>query len=347
MNDRPIDEAEIAAAGHSPTVMAVAPVTPLPEGTVLRERYRLSSIVGQGGMGNVYRAEDLRLPGRLCAIKEVTPDPHLSGELRDQAQSQFLQEASILAQLDHPNLPKVSDFFTDDGRDYLVMDYVPGKDLKELMDESRAQGHPVDEKIVMSWAHQILDALAYLHRQTPPVVHRDIKPANIKLTPDNRIKLVDFGLVKLLAQDDARTITVVQGRGTALYTPLEQYGGDSGHTDVRSDIYAMGATLYHILTDVPPPDAKKRFLSPRALRPPQELNGLLSRHVSDAIMWAMEMHPDDRPQNVKQFEDALNGIESRPRSQPVNPWLEAISANWVIVLLAVGLLALAIALTLT
>ncbi len=323
-----------------------SPVVPLPEGTVLRERYRLTNIVGQGGMGNVYRAEDLRLPGRLCAIKEVTPDPHLSGQLREQAQSQFLQEASILAQLDHPNLPKVSDFFTDEGRDYLVMDFVPGKDLKQLMAESRANGRPVDEAVVLGWSRQILDALAYLHRQDPPVVHRDIKPANIKLTPDNRIKLVDFGLVKLLAQDDARTITVVQGRGTALYTPLEQYGGDSGHTDVRSDIYAMGATLYHILTDVPPPDAKKRFLSPRALRPPDELNKAISHHVSEATMWAMEMHPDDRPQNVKQLEDALSGVGARPSRSTSNPWIDAISANWVIILVALGLLAIAVVLTL-
>ena len=153
----------------------------------------------------------------------MLPDPHLSDELRQQAHQQFLQEASILAQLDHPNLPKVSDFFSDDSRDYLVMDFVPGHDLRELLQASHARGEKLDERMVLDWAIQIIDALSYLHRQSPPVVHRDIKPGNIKLTPDGRIKLVDFGLVKLLAQDDARTITVVQGRGTALYTPLEQY----------------------------------------------------------------------------------------------------------------------------
>jgi serine/threonine protein kinase len=161
-----------------------------------------------------------------------------SPEVQAQAQTQFLQEASILAQLDHPNLPKVSDFFHENGRDYLVMDYVPGDDLRQVL---YANDGPIAEEIVLKWAEQIMDALAYLHRQDPPVLHRDIKPANIKLTPDQRIKLVDFGLVKVMEADDARTITVVQGRGTALYTPLEQYGGDGGHTDARTDIYALGA----------------------------------------------------------------------------------------------------------
>jgi len=211
--------------------------TTLESNVILRQRYQLTNIVGQGGMGSVYRAEDLRLPGRFCAIKEVTPDPTASAEAKSQSQSQFLQEASILAQLDHPSLPKVSDFFTENGRDYLVMDYVPGKDLRQLLRENKG---PLSENLILKWAEQIIDALAYLHQQDPPVLHRDIKPANIKLTPDGRIKLVDFGLVKLLAADDARTITVVQGRGTALYTPLEQYGGDGGHTGVRTDIYALG-----------------------------------------------------------------------------------------------------------
>ena len=197
----------------------------LESGVILRERYKLTNIVGQGGMGSVYRAEDLRLPGRLCAIKEVQPDPNADEAYRQQAQSQFLQEASILAQLDHPSLPKVSDFFTENGRDYLVMDFVTGKDLRQMLQENEG---PLPEEDIITWADQIIDALAYLHRQTPPVLHRDIKPANIKLTLDRRIKLVDFGLVKLMATDDERTITVVQGRGTALYTPLEQYGGDGG-----------------------------------------------------------------------------------------------------------------------
>ncbi len=323
---------------------------PLENGTILRNRYRLTNIVGQGGMGSVYRAEDTRLPGRLCAIKEVQPDPNASFEDKKQIQAQFLQEASILAQLDHPNLPKVSDFFADNGREYLVMDFVPGKDLKEILAESRANGRLLNVQTVLEWAGQIMDALAYLHRQDPPIVHRDIKPANIKLTPDGRIKLVDFGLVKLMAPDDSRTITVVQGRGTALYTPLEQYGGDSSHTDARTDIYALGATFYHLLTDIPPPDARYRFLNPSALRPIYRINSEVSPNVSVAIMWAMEMHPDERPSSITEFRQVLEGRMPRPQKGyvppvPVTFW-QAILENRVPLLVATGLFILAVLLTL-
>ncbi len=323
---------------------------PLADGTILRNRYRLTNVVGQGGMGSVYRAEDLRLPGRLCAVKEVQPDPGSSPETITQMQAQFLREASILAQLDHPNLPKVSDFFADGGREYLVMDYVPGKDLQQILSEERENGRLLSSKIVLGWAAQIMDALDYLHRQNPPVLHRDIKPANIKLTPDNRIKLVDFGLVKLMAADDSRTITVVQGRGTARYTPLEQYGGDSSHTDVRSDIYALGATIYHLLTDVPPPDARYRFLQPGTLRPPHLLNPDIQPHVSEAIMWAMEMHPSERPSSINEFRQALAGVTRRPNKpltaeRPSSFWL-ALVENRLPLFIAGGLLLLAILLTL-
>lgn len=321
---------------------------PHSDDTILRNRYKLTNIVGQGGMGNVYRAEDLRLPGRLCAIKEVQPEDNSSDEMRQQAQSQFLQEASILAKLDHPNLPKVSDFFSDEGRDYLVMDYVPGYDLQQLLAQSRANGRLLEPETVLAWAEQIIDALAYLHRQEPPVLHRDIKPANIKLTPDNRIKLVDFGLVKIMVADDNRTITVVQGRGTALYTPLEQYGGDSGHTDSRTDIYALGATFYHLLTDYPPPDAKARFLNPRILRPPHEINQDIPDYMSQAILWAMEMHPDERPSTIEQFYEALTGRGTRPLTTPphaINAWFDALYANSFLLMIAAFLLVLALLLT--
>jgi serine/threonine-protein kinase len=317
--------------------------------TILKERYRLTHIVGQGGMGKVYRAEDLRLPGRLCAVKEIQLDPNIPSKTRNQLQEQFLREASILAQLDHPNLPKVSDYFTENERDYLVMDFVAGEDLSQLLAESLSQGELLDEEMVLDWGLQIIDAVAYLHQQETPVLHRDIKPANIKLTPDNRIKLVDFGLVKVMASDDIRTITVVQGRGTAIYTPLEQYGGETDHTDVRTDIYALGATLYHLLTGQQPPSAKERFLHPKYLRPARELNPRIPREVANAILWAMDMHPDERPDNVNIFHQALLGQNQRPtRDNIANaspPLLEALLTNQSIILVAIVLFFLAILLT--
>ncbi len=277
----------------------------LAPGTILRERYKIIELVGRGGMGATYRAEDLRLKGRFCAVKEALPDPDASAEELRQGREQFYQEASTLARLDHPNLPKVSDFFSEGNPDYLVMDFVPGQDLKEMLANSLREGHPLPERQVLTWADQLCDALHYMHTQDPPVLHRDIKPSNIKITPAGNVKLVDFGLVKVLSPDDQRTITVVQGRGTVQYIPLEQYGGDTGHTDVRSDIYSLGATLYHLLTGQPPVDAKQRFLKPRSLPSPRSLNQAISHRTEQAVSWSLAMHPDDRPPSVMELRAAL------------------------------------------
>lgn len=323
----------------------------LSPGTVLRERYRITGLIGQGGMGAVYVADDLRLEGRKTAIKEVRAE--LMGPadevLREQARIQFYREASILARLDHPNLPKVSDYFSQNGCDYLVMDFVPGHDLLQLVEEARAGGRFLDEDQVLQWVGQLVEALRYLHSQQPPIVHRDIKPSNIKLTPEGRIKLVDFGLVKVMVSDDARTLTVLQGRGTVAYTPIEQYGGDTGHTDVRSDIYALGATIYHLLTGRPPADAKQRFLTPDALIPPRQLNPSISPHVERAILWAMEMHPENRPATVDEFWEALQGLRREPEETALPPtsssWREAVVANWPLLWLFLSVLSAAVWLT--
>jgi serine/threonine-protein kinase len=282
---------------------------PIKIGETLRGRYRIRRIIGQGGMGCIYLADDLRLEGRQCALKEVEHDKTLPTKMIQEARNQFMREATVLARLDHPNLPKVSDYFTNGPRDYLVMDYVPGKDLRSLMTDAQTKKSFLPESDVLDWAYQLSDALNYLHQQNPPVLHRDIKPSNMKVTPTGILKLVDFGLVKLLAPGEV-TITILQGQGTALYTPLEQYGGDTGHTDARSDIYSFGATLYHLLTNHSPADARERFLNPSALVEPKNINPAINIRTQKAILWALELHPDDRPQNVEAFRDALIG--SRP-----------------------------------
>ncbi len=284
----------------------------LKPGDLLRERYRIIDIIGQGGMGSIYQAEDTRLEGRITAIKEIITNPNDTAEGIQQARLQFQREASILARLDHPNLPKVSDYFTEDDRDFLVMDFVPGSDLRQVIDKANRHGEFLSERQVLAWADQIADAIAYLHAQEPVVLHRDIKPGNIKLTPNGTIKLVDFGLVKILSPDETRTITIVQGHGTALYTPLEQYGEDAGHTDVRSDLYSFGATLYHLLTNRPPVEAKQRFLTPSALILPHEINSEISERTERAVLWAMAMHPDDRPPGITTLREALLGDGQLP-----------------------------------
>ena len=280
-------------------------------------RYQIRERIGKGGAGSIYLADDLRLEGRLCALKEVEYDRTLSENILEEARQQFLREATMLARFDHPNLPKVSDYFSSGPRDYLVMDYVAGDDLRTIMLEARRSNVFLAEDRVLEWARQLMDALVYLHGQDPSVVHRDIKPSNLKLTPSGLLKLVDFGLVKVMSPDQEITITVIQGQGTALYTPLEQYGSDDTHTDTRSDIYALGATLYHLLTNEPPADARKRFIQPGSLVPPRQVNPALSPQTERAVLWAMALHPDERPSTIQELNDFLfkeGPIPGRKRS---------------------------------
>lgn len=281
---------------------------------IIKERYQIKEIIGQGGMGCVYLADDLRLAGRLCALKAVYYEKDLPEEIIGQTREQFKREATVLARLDHPNLPKVSDFFSDQERDYLVMDFVPGEDLRTLMIEEKKRANFLEERKVLNWASQIADALIYLHEQDPAILHRDIKPSNIKLTPNGIIKLVDFGLVKILVYGE-KTITVVQGHGSAYYTPLEQYGGDTGHTDPRSDVYSFGATLYHLLTNKAPAEARERFLELDKETLLSEFNKKISPRTEQAIRIAMNIHPDQRFQSVKMFKEALLG-DWEPRLNP-------------------------------
>jgi serine/threonine protein kinase len=332
----------------------------LEPGTTLRRRYEILELVGQGGMGAVYKAADRRLEGRVCAIKEVLPnlaDSALTEEELEQMSEQFRIEASILSRLDHPNLPKVSDYFSTSGREYLVMDFVEGRDLHEIVREQQKSGELLSEQQVLGWASQLLDALEYLHEQEPQVVHRDVKPSNIKVTPRGVVKLVDFGLVKVLHEDDSRTVTVVQGRGTVAYTPLEQYGGDTGYTDARSDIYGLGATLYHLLSGNAPADAKERFLRPGVLVSLRQLNPDVSPRVERVIFQALAMHPNERPPTIRALREMLFGSAPLPhqtthsttltRLHEADPsWREVFYTNRYLLMSAAGLFLVALILSL-
>ena len=277
----------------------------------IHNRYYILGPLGQGGMGAVYLAEDHSL-GRRCAIKENVPDPKASFQALAQMRQQFQAEASILAKLDHPNLPKVHDFFSIGGNEYIVMEYVEGENLHSL--QEREEG-PLQEQMVLGWANQILDALAYLHGQQPhPIIHRDIKPANIILTPQGKVSLVDFGLVKLLDPSNPRTATVMKGMGTAEYAPLEQYAGGVGHTDARTDIYSLGGTLYHLLTGEPPLDVHQRLLDPGRMPSPRQLNPLLSVSTDGALMKALEIHPNQRFSSVIAMRDAMKRMPDQSSS---------------------------------
>lgn len=309
----------------------------LDPGTALHQRYRIIGLIGSGGMGAVYLADDNRLDGRRCAVKETQLLPGLSDPAVKAMRDQFYREASTLARLDHPNLPKVSDYFSEDDRDYLVMDYVPGPDLHQMTADARNEGRFLSEATVLTWSAQLCEALSYLHHQKPPVLHRDVKPANIKLTPEGLVKLVDFGLVKPLDPDDPKTLTGLHGVGSLAYTPLEQYVDELGHTDPRSDLYALGATVYHLLTGQEPPSAQARFLDPNLLIQPRQINSAVSSDVEAAILLALALHPHERPPSVREWQAILTG-----QSTPVSPGVPQLAretsapatprANWRVIL---------------
>ncbi|MGD1994815.1 MAG: protein kinase, partial [Anaerolineae bacterium] len=268
---------------------------PLNPGQILRKRYRIEALLGHGGMGSVYRALDLGLDIPV-AIKEnriATPE----------AQRQFSREAGILARLRHPNLPRVADHFSVPGLgQYLVMDYVQGADLQEVLGR---QG-TLPETRALAWIGQVLDALEYLHAQN--IIHRDVKPANVKITPEGQVFLVDFGLAKVY---DPLQRTTVGARGvTPGYAPPEQYG--HGRTDARTDVYSVGATLYTLLTGQTPPDALEYMMGQADLVSPRQVNPSVQMAVDAAIVRAMEPLPGERFQTAAEFREALVG--RRPAS---------------------------------
>lgn len=291
---------------------------PLAISQIINDRYRIARLLGQGGFGAVYRAWDMRLQ-RFCAIKE-------NRETSDASTRQFQHEAHILAGLSHPNLPHVFDAFTITGQDdeisyaYLVMEYIEGEDLGQALER---QGGALPEKWVVPMILQVCDALEYLHNQNPPIIHRDIKPANIKIAPVEQIGigqgslpaestlqgeavraiLVDFGIAKLYHPD---TRTTVGARAvTPGYSPPEQYG--RGATDARSDIYALGATLYHLLTGQLPPDSVDMMTrSAPPLQPACLVNAAVSPEVSAAVERAMSLEREQRWASVVEFRQALS-----------------------------------------
>ncbi len=290
----------------------------LREGTILQQnRYRITHLLGRGGMGAVYAAWHLSLEIPV-AIKELTAQADIDPQMLGQLRAQFKREAMTLARLNHNNLVRVLDSFEEGGNAYLVMEMVEGESLADRIGREGALPLPV----VLRWAHQLLDALAYCHGQN--VLHRDIKPTNIIIRPDDQAVLVDFGLVKLWDPRDPRTMTVVRGMGTPEYAPPEQYEAESGSTDIRSDIYALGATLYHALVGQAPPTATKRIVNPAALIPLRALNPSIDPAVEAALMRALELRPIDRFQNVREMAGALSApaqhyAPQRPPTTPPQP----------------------------
>jgi serine/threonine protein kinase len=266
-------------------------------GTILQNRYLVLDKIGAGGMGAVYLATDQRFNSQV-AIKET-----FFSELS--LRRAFEREAQLLNSLRHPALPRVSDHFEEADGQFLVMEYIAGEDLSEILDRSGT--FAVGE--VLLWADQLLDALEYLHGQKIPIVHRDIKPQNLKLTPRRQIVLLDFGLAKGSITDVSKLTQTKSVFGySRAYAPLEQIQGTG--TDPRSDLYSLAATLYHLLTGAPPTDALTRAMAvlnggEDTLRLASELNRQVPVSVAQALQKSMSLNAAMRPPSAAAMRELL------------------------------------------
>ncbi|GIL15492.1 MAG: hypothetical protein BroJett039_06650 [Chloroflexota bacterium] len=274
----------------------------LPSNALLQSRYLILRKLGQGGMGAVYQANDTRLAGKLWAIKEMSDASLADPNERANAVAAFQREAQLLANLDHANLPKVSDFFQEQGKHYLVMDFVQGQTLEAVVEATTGF---LNETTVMEWMEQLCDVLDYLHTRQPPIIFRDLKPANIMLTPENKIKLIDFGIARLFRPGKSKDTAQY---GTIGFASPEQFG--TGQTDARSDIYSLGVLLHHLLTRYDP------SLSPFNLPPARNINPNVSLHIADIIMHATKAAPIERFQVTKELRQALQSKIAATLSTP-------------------------------
>jgi serine/threonine protein kinase len=270
--------------------------------TLLQNRYLVVHLIGKGGMGEVYLAVDQRLGSAIALKRTLHGDDVQLGDA-------FEREARTLARLRHPALPKVSDHFTENDNQYLVMDHISGDDLAKRLSATQK---PFPLSWVLFWADQLLDALAYLHSHEPPIIHRDIKPQNLKLTDENNIVLLDFGLSK----NSVNQTNLTSGSGstgsvvgyTPHYAPMEQIRGTG--TNPRSDIYSLSATLYQLLTNIVPPDALSRADSllsgkPDPITPINEINGEVPKTISDVILKGMSISQDQRYGDAREMQKIL------------------------------------------
>ena len=295
----------------------------LPEGTLLEKRYFIKNILGKGGMGAVYLAEDRRLDGRYVAVKEMLITTKVDNGL-EKAIAQFKKEAHMLAKLDHPHLPKVIDYFEDGEKQYLVMEYIKGKTLKELIEEKE---EPFSEEEVIKWGLDISSALAHLHDHSPPIVFRDLKPQNIMINSSGQLKLIDFGIAKIFAPTE-ETDTFIQAKGSMGYCPPEQCS-PKGKTDPRTDIYSLAATLHYLLTKRNPSDL------PFVFPPLRELRKDASEELEKVLLKALELDCDDRYKNTHDLIEDLRKVLPE-KSEGIEAWLTKWWSTVAITLAAYG-----------
>jgi serine/threonine protein kinase len=282
-------------------------------GECLSGRYRIERVLGKGGMGAVYLGIMDSLGGKKFAIKEMefVEQGHRT---KEQALDQFRKEASFLANLNHPNLVPVTDFFTDGGKHYLVMSYVEGQTLQERIEKLQK---PLTWSEMKPRVDALLDVLNYLHTQNPPIIFRDLKPSNIMIEPSGHLRLIDFGIART-AQPGQETSTFLKGTGTSGFSPIEQYGmGET--TDQRSDIYSFGATVYYLLTGRLPPDAVHRVSSGKPMVPPTELNPGSPRYLDGILLKCLAVRQSGRYNSVGEIRRELNLVHDTATAHETLP----------------------------
>ena len=277
---------------------------PLSPNTLVQNRYLVVQLIGKGGMGEVYLAVDQRL-GSAIALKRT----FFSNE--ESLAIAFEREAKTLARLRHPALTKVSDHFTENETQYLVMEHISGDDLAKRLE---INDKPFPLAWVLFWADQLLDALSYLHSHEPPIIHRDIKPQNLKLTTDNQIILLDFGLAKNSVGETRLSTTGNVIAFTPHYASMEQIRGTG--TNARSDIYSLSATMYQLLTNAVPPDALSRADSvlnslPDPVKPISEINPEVAPAISEVILKGMNLSAEQRFADAKEMQMALREVYAK------------------------------------
>jgi len=272
----------------------------LAEGQIIWDRYKVKELISSGELSNLYRATDFK-ENKIIALKELLAFIYLKAEDRTKDMEQFHRETEKLLELNHPNLPLFLDYFSQEDRYYLVMEYISGDTLDVI---AKKRGLPLPVETVIEWTFQLCGVLSYLHnRKSGPVIFRGLCPKNIILEKTGVIKLIDFGISKIF--DPAEKTIAISRVANTNFSPPEQY---SGRTDVRSDIYSLGATLYYFLTGVLPDDSVDRILSASPLVPCSDFNNNIPPELENIIMRATEVNKNERFQSVEDIERRLGDL---------------------------------------
>jgi formylglycine-generating enzyme required for sulfatase activity len=279
----------------------------LSAGRTLRGKYRIEAPLKVGGTARVYRATVLPR-GISVAVKEMSVAVVDAAE-RARMEERFINEVKVLEKLRHPGLPSILDSFRDGGCHYLVMELIEGTDLQDRLDSGKG---PIEPEVALAWALQILDILDYLHSLDPPVIFRDLKPSNVMLTSGGRLKLIDFGLAKIFEPQMPGTRYFLKGSGTPPFSPLEQYGASESWTDARSDLYALGVTIYYLLTKSLPPEPPEIIIAKGEIPKPTDLNPSIDVDLERVILKAMALMREARYESARQMREALMKVSAPP-----------------------------------